>query len=70
MIAGRPLVYRIATIAILGGFVMLIQPLSHEVFRLGLPVMIVGIVIHALLDHLPDSAVRAVAGAANDGRTP
>lgn len=63
MIAGKPLAYRFATIAILGGFAMLIQPLSHEVFRLGLPVMIVGILLHAVLDHLPDrSGARSTEG--------
>lgn len=45
--------YRLATGIILLGFVMLIQPLSMDAFSWGLPVMIVGIVIYIVLDHLP-----------------
>lgn len=46
-------IYRVATGIILLGFVMLIQPLSMSAFSWGLPVMIVGIVIYIVLDHLP-----------------
>lgn len=45
--------YRVATGIILLGFLMLIQPLSMEAFSWGLPVMIVGIVIYIVLDHVP-----------------
>lgn len=46
--------YRLANGIILFGFFMLIQPLSIHAFNWGLPVMIVGIVIYLVLDHLPD----------------
>lgn len=46
--------YSLATAIILFGFIMLIQPLSMEAFSWGLPVMIVGIVIYIVLDHVPD----------------
>ncbi|MCR9135181.1 MAG: hypothetical protein NXI27_04250 [Alphaproteobacteria bacterium] len=49
-------IYRVATGIILLGFVMLIQPLWMDAFSWGLPVMIVGIVIYIVLDHLPGKA--------------
>lgn len=45
--------YAICTAIILLGFAMLIQPFSMTIFSLGLPVMLVGIVVHVVLDHLP-----------------
>lgn len=45
--------YRLATGIILFGFIMLVQPLSMQAFSWGLPVMIVGIVIYIVLDHVP-----------------
>lgn len=45
--------YAVRTATILVGFAMLIQPFSMPVFSLGLPVMLVGILVHAVLDHLP-----------------
>jgi hypothetical protein len=57
----RANLYLGCTVTILVGFAMLIQPLSMEVFSLGLPVMIAGIVVHIILDHikegLPDADV-------------
>jgi hypothetical protein len=66
----RLISYRVATAAILGGFIMLIQPLSQDLFRLGLPVMIVGIVLHAVLDHLPDRTSAPGGRPTSDGRKP
>lgn len=45
--------YAACTAIILLGFAMLIQPFSMAVFSLGLPVMLVGILVHIVLDHLP-----------------
>lgn len=45
--------YAVCTAIILVGFAMLIQPFSMMIFSLGLPVMLVGILAHAVLDHLP-----------------
>jgi hypothetical protein len=47
-------IYLFCTGIILLGFLMLIQPFSMTVFSWGLPVMIVGGIIHIVLDHLPD----------------
>lgn len=54
MTLSRKAFYRFATAVILVGFVMLIQPLSMAGFSWGLPVMLAGIVLHIVLDHLPD----------------
>jgi hypothetical protein len=50
--------YRVATAVILVGFAMLIQPLSMFLFSWGLPVMLAGIALHIVLDHLPDAKPR------------
>lgn len=60
----RAQLYRVCTAIILVGFVMLIQPLSMVAFTWGLPVLLAGVIIHAVLDHLsewksaPDEAAR------------
>ncbi|MCC6304794.1 MAG: hypothetical protein IT545_06310 [Rhodobacteraceae bacterium] len=54
--------YRLATAIILAGFAMLIQPLTMVAFRWGVPVMVAGIVLHALLDHLPAPRPAAAPG--------
>ena len=50
----RANLYVLCTAVILGGFLMLIQPLSVSLFSLGLPMMIAGIILHIILDHLRD----------------
>lgn len=52
----RPGLYLICTAIILFGFAMLIQPLSMTLFSWGLPVMLVGIVLHMILDHLKEKS--------------
>jgi chromate transport protein ChrA len=47
--------YALCTAIIMLGFVMLIQPFSITAFTWGLPIMIIGIVIHIVLDHLPQA---------------
>ena len=63
----RSTLYRICTAIILIGFIMLIQPLSMIIFEWGLPVMLVGVIIHAILDHLNDWGAKAKADTAESG---
>lgn len=46
--------YRYATALILGGFVMLCQPFTHDLFVLGFPVLLAGVIIFMVLDHVPE----------------
>jgi hypothetical protein len=64
----RVTLYGLCTAIILLGFVMLIQPLSMLAFTWGWPVMIAGIIVHIILDHLPEArdektAIRSDKGA-------
>jgi hypothetical protein len=52
MMLNRANLYILCTAVILLGFLMLIQPLSMSLFSLGLPVMIAGIILHIILDHM------------------
>ena len=48
--------YRLATVLILGGFAMLCQPFTHRLFVIGFPVLLSGVVLFMILDHVPDGA--------------
>lgn len=48
--------YRYATALILAGFVMLCQPFMHHLFVFGFWVLLAGVVIFMVLDHLPDKS--------------
>lgn len=50
----RAQLYRVCTTIILIGFLMLIQPLSMFAFTWGLPVLLAGVIFHAVLDHLKE----------------
>ncbi len=50
--------YRIASGLILIGFAMLCQPFTHDVFVLGFPVLLAGVVLFMVLDHVPDSRIK------------
>lgn len=50
----RVLFYRLATTLILGGFAMLCQPWSLMAFSAGFPVIVLGVVLHIVLDHWPE----------------
>jgi len=50
----RSTLYKFCTAIILIGFIMLIQPVSMFAFTWGLPVMLTGVIFHAVLDHLND----------------
>ena len=46
--------YRYATTLILAGFAMLCQPFTHALFVLGFPVLLAGVVLFIVLDHIPE----------------
>ncbi|MBX3582302.1 MAG: hypothetical protein KF810_10420 [Rhizobiaceae bacterium] len=49
--------YRLASTLILGGFAMLCQPFTHALFVLGFPVLLAGVVLFIILDHVPDGRI-------------
>lgn len=49
--------YRLASTLILGGFAMLCQPFTHALFVLGFPILLAGVVLFIILDHLPDGRI-------------
>lgn len=49
--------YRIATILIAGGFVMLCQPVSQALFTMGFPILMIGVVLFLILDHVPEKPI-------------
>ena len=51
---GKKWFYRYATTLILGGFAMLCQPFTHSLFVLGFPILLAGVVLFMILDHVPD----------------
>lgn len=46
--------YRLAITLILGGFAMLCQPFTHALFVLGFPVLLAGVILFMILDHIPE----------------
>ena len=46
--------YRYATTLILVGFAMLCQPFTHALFVLGFPVLLAGVILFMVLDHIPE----------------
>lgn len=48
-----PWLYRIASASILLGFLLMAQPVSQRLFMLGFPLILAGIVLYLILDHLP-----------------
>ncbi|EMS95632.1 hypothetical protein H009_21371 [Agrobacterium tumefaciens str. Cherry 2E-2-2] len=47
--------YRLANTLILGGFAMLCQPFTHDLFVVGFPVLLSGVILFMVLDHVPDN---------------
>ncbi len=45
--------YMGANAFILGGFVALCQPVSVWLYSAGFPVLVAGVVLHIVLDHVP-----------------
>lgn len=47
--------YRLASGLILGGFAMLCQPFTHDLFVFGFPVLLAGVILFMVLDHVADT---------------
>ena len=50
--------YRLATLLIFAGIVLLCQPLDVTYYSYGFPVLLCGVVIFIVLDHIPQRATR------------
>ena len=48
--------YRYASVLILGGFAMLCQPFTHSLFVFGFPVLLAGVILFMVVDHIPASS--------------
>ena len=55
---GKTWFYRLATGLILGGFAMLCQPFTQSLFGIGFPVLLAGVVLFMILDHVPDGRLK------------
>lgn len=64
----RASLYRICTALILIGFLMLIQPVYKLLFTMGVPVILIGVVIHAILDHMKEWRVEPRAEEGQQGK--
>ena len=51
---GMTWAYRIASALILIGFAALCQPFAHWLFAIGFPVLLAGVVLFMILDHIPE----------------
>lgn len=49
--------YRVAISLIVGGFLMLCQPLFQGLFAWGFPVLLLGVILFMILDHVPEKPV-------------
>ena len=49
--------YRLASILIVSGFLMLCQPVVQERFAWGFPVLLTGVILFMVLDHIPEKTV-------------
>ncbi|WP_333816517.1 hypothetical protein [Tabrizicola sp.] len=48
--------YRVASVLIVLGFVMLCQPFTHGLFVWGFPLLLCGVILFMILDHIPERA--------------
>lgn len=46
--------YRFAVTLILGGFLMLCQPFFGSLFSHGFPILLAGVILFMILDHIPE----------------
>ncbi len=46
--------YRIASGLIIPGYLMLCQPFTHDLFVIGFPVLLIGVILFMILDHIPE----------------
>ena len=61
--------YRLATALIFGGVVLLCQPFMVELFSYGFPVLLGGVVLFMVLDHIPSRAARKSSRSDTHGAT-
>lgn len=45
--------YRLASTLIVLGFIMLCQPFAHVLFVWGFPLLLCGVILFMILDHIP-----------------
>ena len=45
--------YRLASTLIIAGFLMLCQPVAKMLFEWGFPVLLAGVILFLILDHIP-----------------
>ena len=50
--------YRIASGLIIAGFLMLCQPFALILYEWGFPVLLAGVILFVLLDHIPATTPR------------
>ncbi|MEO0822765.1 MAG: hypothetical protein AAF074_20350 [Pseudomonadota bacterium] len=62
--------YMLANALILMGFALLCQPLSATLFAAGFPVLLAGVILHMILDHVPERTETTPKNRKDDGRTP
>jgi hypothetical protein len=48
--------YRIASGLIVAGFVMLCQPFAMTLYEWGFPVLLAGVILFLILDHIPSTS--------------
>ena len=61
--------YRLATLLIFGGVVLLCQPFTVELFSYGFPVLLGGVVLFMVLDHIPSRAAQELPRSDSHGTT-
>ena len=49
--------YRLASCLIVAGFLMLCQPFVQILFTWGFPVLLAGVILFMILDHVPEKTV-------------
>lgn len=52
-VAYLKMAYRFATFLILGGFALLCQPFWMSLFTYGFPILLIGVILFMILDHIP-----------------
>lgn len=51
--ATKILLYKVVSALIFGGFLMMVQPFSLELYHFGFPIILAGVIAFNVVDHLP-----------------
>ncbi|MBT3360875.1 MAG: hypothetical protein HN403_14725 [Rhodospirillales bacterium] len=51
--ATKIFLYKTVSVLIFGGFLMMVQPFSLDLYRFGFPVVLAGVIAFNIVDHLP-----------------